>query len=84
MKKKCRNCGFCKFEYKSIYFPTKDIQHDINESIATKILDILPTKTELFYVKICTNCAKVDFFNAKIINENNEKIEKENILKNCR
>lgn len=77
MAKFCSNCGNNKFKFKNVYLPVKEI--DNKDDIKSKILDILPIKNELFYMRICLKCGKVEFFDSSIIDESAKKVN----LKKC-
>ena len=51
MIKKCNNCGSEKFALKNIYLAIKDIE---SQNLSLRLLDLLPIKNELFYLKICS------------------------------
>lgn len=67
--KKCTNCGSDKFQLKNVYLSVKDID-------SNNILDLLPIKNELFYLKICLECGKVEIYSGSVILKDDGKLKK--------
>ncbi|WP_073507934.1 hypothetical protein [Streptobacillus notomytis] len=70
MQKKCIVCGSEEFCIKNIYLTVKDMKD--NGDLTYKIFDLI-SKNELFYLKICRNCGKVEMYSAAIVEENFKK-----------
>lgn len=69
MIKKCNNCGSEKFALKNIYLAIKDIE---SQNLSLRLLDLLPIKNELFYLKICLECGKVEIYSAAVVCKDEE------------